>query len=52
MKYYLIFLLDGKVTGISSFDEYTARDATLKLYTENMYMYNDYNELQTLNEVC
>lgn len=51
MKYYLIFLLNGKVVDIPSFDEEECRDTTFKLYTDNMFMYNTYNELQTLNGV-
>lgn len=51
MRYYLIFLLDGKVIDISSFDEEESRDNAFRLYTDDMFMYNTYNELQTLNEV-
>lgn len=52
MKDYMIFLLSGKVVDIASFDEEESRDVTLKLCTDNMFMYNHYNEIQTLNEVC
>lgn len=52
MRYYLIFLLNSKVIEISSFDEEESRDAAFILYTDNMLLYNAYNELQILNEVC
>lgn len=53
MKYYMIFLLSGKVVDIASFDEEESRDETVKLWQyqlENCHQ-NGYDEIQILNQV-
>lgn len=52
MKYYMIFLEDGKVVSISNYDTEDARDTAYIYWKDRRYaMGCYYNSVQILNEV-
>lgn len=51
MKYYIILLKNRKVVEISSFDEEEARNQVEERLRSQICEWNNYDEVQTLNEV-
>lgn len=51
VKYYIILLKNGKVVEISSFDEEEARNRVEERLRSQICEWNNYDEVQTLNEV-
>ena len=55
MKYYIIYLLDGQVTDICSWDDESGRDDRFALEQDRAGDHTrpwGYNTVQKLNQVC
>lgn len=49
MRYYMVFLLSGKVVDMVEFKDEQTRDMALVRHTHMMYTQTCYDELQVLN---